>query len=129
MQFSLNLGMSHQKSAQLYIYFTIVNIISRVVLGLLASKVKLSPLVLLQLAELACGISVLLLSLAKTYSHLVGFCIAFGFGNGGFITFQVLFAMSVVEPVKSGLSLGVTYLVGSIAVISGPPFAGNGKGA
>jgi len=124
MQFSVDLGMSHRKSAQLYIYFAIATIIARLVSGHLATMVNLSPLTSLQLTEFFCAISVILLPLAKTYSHLVVFCVAYGLTSGAAITVNILFVTSVVEPAKGGISIGVSFMFSSLTVISGPPLAG-----
>lgn len=61
---------------------------------------------------------------AKKYSHFVTYSVVYGIISGGFITSQNVFLQSILEPEKSAIGLGMGYMVFSVAVAGGPPFAG-----
>lgn len=84
----------------------------------------ITPLQGIQIAVLTIGLSFMLTTLAKAYLHLVFFACIFGFCNGIFVTSQVLFLQSVLEPSKSSIGLGMGYFVSSLGVCVGAPLAG-----
>jgi predicted MFS family arabinose efflux permease len=123
-RFAEDLDISSKDASLLFIYIGICSTISRIVIGQVIDKKWLTALQCVQLCSFTMGVSIVLSSFAKEYSHFVMFAVAFGVTNGGFVTAQSVFLQTILEPDKSAIGLGMGYMVFSVAVCAGPPFAG-----
>lgn len=124
MRFAKDLSVSSKKASYLLIAIGLFSSLARVLFGAVLDRKWISPLMGVQLATLLMGISYIVSTQSTNYFHLVLFASAYGITNGLFVTSQVIFLQTSVQPSKSSIGLGMGYFVSSIAVCGGPPFVG-----
>ncbi|XP_043924166.1 monocarboxylate transporter 4-like [Protopterus annectens] len=104
-----------------------VDIFARPACGVIAGLKWVRPrcVYLFGFAMLFNGVTDLVSSMSKTYGGLVVFCIFFGISYGmvGALQFEVL--MAIVGTQKFSSAIGLVLLAEAVAVLVGPPSAGN----
>lgn len=113
------------KSSLLFIYIGIFSTLSRIVIGKIIERKWLTPIQGVQFSSFLIGISLILFSQAKIYSHFITFAVFYGFANGGYTVSQAVFYMTCFSDLKMA-SVGWTtaYVFSAVALFIGPPFAG-----
>ena len=86
MRFAEDLRFSSKDASLLFIYIGLCSTLARIVVGITFDKKWITSMHGVQLSSLTIGLAIALFSLAKTYGHFVVFAVAYGLGNGAFIT-------------------------------------------
>lgn len=124
--YAKELGNEDTKSALLLTILGFVDIFARPTCGIIAGLRWVRPrcVYLFSFALIFNGITDLVGSLSKDYNSLVVFCIFFGISYGmvGALQFEVL--MAIVGTEKFSSAIGLVLLLEAIAVLVGPPSAG-----
>ena len=77
-----------------------------------------------QVSELIAGTSILVVTMATSYVHMVVFIVIYGFCDGVFITTLNVLLLSGVSPSKASVALGWQMQTSLLFLASGPPVAG-----
>ena len=118
--------MSADAASRLFIYIGIFTFIGRLLSGVLSNMRRVNPVYVFMFGIILDGSSVIFLSQAKNYGHLIAFSILYGLADGFVIgTFNILI-LYCVEPSKRASAFGVSALFYGIATATGPPLAGRG---
>lgn len=124
--YAKELGNEDTKSALLLTILGFIDIFARPTCGIIAGLKWVRPrcVYLFSFAMIFNGTTDIIGSLATDYSSLVVFCIFFGISYGmvGALQFEVL--MAIVGTEKFSSAIGLVLLVEAIAVLVGPPGAG-----
>ena len=124
--YAKDLKYEDNKSALLLTILGMIDIFARPTCGIIAGLKWVRPhcVYLLGFAILFNGITDLVGSMAKDYAALVVFCVFFGISYGmvGALQFEVL--MSIVGTEKFPSAIGLVLLMEAMAVLVGPPSAG-----
>lgn len=124
--YAKELGNEDTKSALLLTILGFIDIFARPTCGIIAGLKWVRPrcVYLFSFAMLFNGTTDLIGSQAKDYSSLVVFCVFFGISYGmvGALQFEVL--MTIVGTEKFSSAIGLVLLMEAIAVLVGPPGAG-----
>ena len=70
------------------------------------------------------GASILAVTMATSYAHMIAFVVIYGFCDGLFITTLNILVITCVRPSKVPVALGWQLQVTSLFLASGPPVAG-----
>ena len=97
---------------------------ARLLIGRLCDMKSVNIRYINQLGIAVAGLVTLLLPLAKSYSSVAFYAVAFGFSDGTFITSQNVILLSIVGPERRDAAFGFGCMLCSFAVASGPPLAG-----
>lgn len=118
--------MSADAASRLFIYIGIFTFIGRLLSGILSNMRHVNAIYVFMFGIILDGSSVIFLSQAKNYGHLITFSILYGLADGFVIgTFNILI-LYCVEPSKRASAFGVSALFYGITVATGPPLAGRG---
>lgn len=124
--YAKELGNEDTKSALLLTILGFIDIFARPTCGIIAGLKWVRPrcVYLFSFAMIFNGVTDLVGSMAKDYASLVVFCIFFGISYGmvGALQFEVL--MAIVGTEKFSSAIGLVLLVEAVAVLVGPPGAG-----
>lgn len=124
--YAKELGNEDTKSALLLTILGFIDIFARPTCGIIAGLKWVRPrcVYLFSFAMLFNGATDIIGSMAKDYPSLVVFCIFFGISYGmvGALQFEVL--MAIVGTERFSSAIGLVLLVEAIAVLVGPPGAG-----
>ncbi|XP_026181020.1 monocarboxylate transporter 4-like isoform X2 [Mastacembelus armatus] len=124
--YAKELGNEDTKSALLLTILGFIDIFARPTCGMIAGLKWVRPrcVYLFSFALIFNGTTDLVGSQAKDYASLVVFCVFFGvsYGMVGALQFEVL--MAIVGTEKFSSAIGLVLLVEAIAVLVGPPSAG-----
>lgn len=124
--YAKELGNEDTKSALLLTILGFIDIFARPTCGIIAGLKWVRPrcVYLFSFAMIFNGVTDLVGSMSKDYSSLVVFCIFFGISYGmvGALQFEVL--MAIVGTEKFSSAIGLVLLVEAVAVLVGPPGAG-----
>ena len=77
-----------------------------------------------QIAEMVAGMSILFVTMATSYVHMIVFIVIFGFCDGAYITTLNLIAITCTSPDKIALALAWQMQMSSFTTASGPPIVG-----
>uniref|UniRef100_A0A8C4SAQ5 Solute carrier family 16 member 8 n=1 Tax=Erpetoichthys calabaricus TaxID=27687 RepID=A0A8C4SAQ5_ERPCA len=127
--YAKDMGVPDQEAAFLLSIIGFIDIFARPTCGFFAGLQRLRPKVayLFSFALLFNGLTDVCSAKATDYTGLVIFCVFFGISYGmvGALQFEVL--MGIVGSQKFPSALGLVLLIEALAVLIGPPSAGNGK--
>ena len=125
-KFAEGLSVSADAASRLFIYIGIFTFIGRLLSGILSNMRRVNAIYVFMFGIVLDGSSVIFLSQAKNYGHLIAFSILYGLADGFVIgTFNILI-LYCVEPSKRASAFGVSALFYGITVATGPPLAGRG---
>lgn len=128
--YAKDLGTADARAAFLLTVLGLIDVFARPAAGLVAGLPKVRPYsaYLLSFAMFFNGFTDLTGSTASDYGGLVVFCIFFGISYGmvGALQFEVL--MAIVGTQKFSSAIGLLLLLEAIAVLIGPPSAGESCG-
>lgn len=124
--YAKELGNEDTKSALLLTILGFIDIFARPTCGIIAGMKWVRPrcVYFFSFAMIFNGVTDIVGSMSKDYSSLVVFCIFFGISYGmvGALQFEVL--MAIVGTEKFSSAIGLVLLVEAVAVLVGPPGAG-----
>lgn len=123
-KFAQDLGTSFSAASRLVLYLGITAVVGRFAGGFLCSIKQLKNLYILQGAGLINGISMMLLTLAQSYSPLVAYAFTFGFCDGVTATVMNIEAVTCVDHYRAASSFGHFLLTISVTTLVGPPISG-----
>lgn len=123
-KFAQDLGTSFSAASRLVLYLGITAVVGRFAGGFLCSIKQLKNLYILQGAGLINGISMMLLTLAQSYSPLVAYALTFGFCDGVTATVMNIEAVTCVDHYRAASSFGHFLLTISVTTLVGPPISG-----
>ena len=123
-KFSLDLHVTADAASRLFIYIGITTFIGRLLSGFLCNMRRVNPIYVLMFGFSLDGSSVVFISQAKNYGHLIAFSFLYGLADGFVIgTFNIII-LYCVEKSKRASAFGVSALFYGITVACGPPLAG-----
>ena len=118
------IGIEADPASRLLVYFGLASCTGRLVTGRLCDFKKVNALYAYQVAQLVAGTSIIAVTMATTYSHMVVFNLIYGFCDGAFATTHNVLLMTCVSPPKVPVAIGWQLQIGSFFLASGPPVAG-----
>ena len=119
--------MSADAASRLFIYIGITTFIGRLLSGFLCNMRRVNPIYVYMLGLVLDGSSVVYLTQAKNYGHLIAFSFFYGLADGLVIgTFNITI-LYCVEPRKRASAFGLSAIFYGITVATGPPLAGTVK--
>ena len=116
--------MTADAASKLFIYIGVTTFIGRMLSGILSNIRRVNPIYVYMFGLILDGSSVVFLSQAKNYAHLIIFSLLYGLADGFVIgTFNIII-LYCVEPSKRASAFGVSALFYGTTVACGPPLAG-----
>ena len=124
MRFCEDIGIAADAASRLFVYYGLATCVGRLVSGRLCDSQKVNTFYVYQAAELVLGSSILVVTMAKSYVHVIVFVVLYGFCDGVFITTLSVLVITSVVPPKFPVALGWQLHISSLFLASGPPVAG-----
>lgn len=124
MRFCEDIGIAADAASKLFVYYGLATCVGRLVSGRLCDSQKVNTFYVYQAAELVLGSSILVVTIAKSYVHMIVFIVLYGFCDGVFITTLSVLVITSVVPLKVPVALGWQLQISSLFLASGPPVAG-----
>ena len=118
------LGIPRDKSARLYIYYSLTSFFSRHAVCKLADVKLVRTVRLYQVSVAAAGINFMFIPAAKSYEHLVGIFVVYGVFDGGSMVLFTLILLECVGQQRMNRAWGIFGAVQQIAAATGTPLAG-----
>ena len=119
-----DIGISADAASRLLVYYGITSCAGRLVSGQLCDSQKVNTFFVYQVAELVLGTSVLFVTMATSFVHMVVFIVIYGFCDGVFITTLNVLVLKCVIQRKVPVALAWQMQACSLFLASGPPVAG-----
>ena len=104
---------------------SISSIFGKLIFGYVGGLKNVNRLNHFQFFLLMMSVSLTLLPLAETYTHLLLFSISFGLFDGGFACYIISLTSEIVGLDQLAVGFGMMYSVTSLFSLVGPPLAGN----
>lgn len=124
-RFSEGLHVSAHAASRLFIYIGITTFIGRLLSGILCNIPAVNPIYVFMIGLVLDGSSVILLTQAKNYGHLIAFSFLYGFADGFEIgTFNICMINNYTEPRKKASAFGLSAIFYGTMTAAGPPLAG-----
>ena len=124
MRFCEDIGIAADAASRLFVYYGLATCVGRLVSGRLCDSQKVNTFYVYQAAELVLGSSILVVTMAKSYVHMIVFIVLYGFCDGVFITTLSVLVITSVVPPKVPVALSWQLQISSLFLASGPPVAG-----
>ena len=124
MAYCADIGISPDAASRLFVYFGLASCAGRLVSGRLCDFQKVNTFYVYQVAELVAGTSILLVTMATSYTHMITFAVIYGFCDGVFITTLNVLLITCVSPPKVSVAIGWQMQISSFFLASGAPVAG-----
>ena len=124
MRFSEDIGISADAASRLFIYYGLASCVARLIAGRLCDFQKVNTWYVYQAAELALGTSILVVTMATSYVHMIVFIVFYGFCDGVFSTTLNVLFLTCVSQSQVPFAIGWGLQITSIVVAGGPPVAG-----
>ena len=124
MRYCEDIGITADAASRLFVYYGIASCVARLISGRLCDFQKVNTFYVYQVAELVVGTSILAVTMATSYVHLIVFVVIYGFCDGLFITTLNVLVITCVRPLKVPVALGWQLQVTSLFLASGSPIAG-----
>ncbi|KAJ7393162.1 hypothetical protein OS493_006128 [Desmophyllum pertusum] len=119
-----DIGITADAASRLFVYYGIASCVGRLVSGRLCDFEKVNTFYVYQVSELIAGTSILVVTMATSYVHMVVFIVIYGLCDGAFITTLNVLLMTCVSPQKVPIAIGWEMQISSFFLASGPPVAG-----
>ena len=119
-----DIGISADAASRLFVYFGLASCAGRLVSGRLCDFQRVNTFYVYQVAELVAGTSILLVTMATSYIHMIIFAVIYGFCDGVFITTLNVLLITCVSPPKVPVAIGWEMQISSFFLASGAPVAG-----
>ena len=119
-----DMGITPGAASRLFVYYGLASCTGRLVSGRLCDFEKVNTFYVYQVAELVLGTSMLMVTLATSYMHMIIFIVIYGFCDGVFITTLNVLLITCVSHQKVAVAIGWEMQVSSFFLASGPPVAG-----
>ena len=124
MQYCEEIGIKADVASRLFVYYGLASCAGRLVSGRLCDFEKVNTFYVYQVAELVTGTSIIVVTMATSYAHMVVFIVIYGFCDGAFITTLNVLLMTCVTAQKVPVAIGWEMQISSFFLASGPPIAG-----
>lgn len=119
-----DLGIPADKSSTLFTFIGIFATIGRLCAGCLCDLKYVNSRLLYQASVLLSSASIMLLTVAKTYTPLAAVVIIFSLGDGLVVSTYVIELFKSVKESERALCLGFCMMAGGALIFCGPPLAG-----
>lgn len=120
----LEIGISADSAAKLFIFLGLASTVSRVVTGKLCDIPWVNTIFIYQFGDLLVAFMTIALPLLKDYMGILAFAVVYGVGDGIFITTMNSLLMFTVDEKRRAAALGLGSCLLSLGVAGGPPLAG-----
>ena len=124
MKYCEEIGIEAGAASRLFVYYGIASCVGRLVSGRLCDFEKVNTFYVYQTAELVTGASIIIVTMATSYGHVVVFIAIYGFCDGAFITTLNVLLLTCVSPPKIPVAISWEMQISSFFLVSGPPIAG-----
>lgn len=119
-----DLGIPADKSSTLFTFIGIFSAIGRLCAGWLCDIKYVNSRLLYQASVLLTGVSIMLLTVPKTYTPLAVIVIIFSLADGLVVSTYIIELFKSVEESERALCLGFSMMAGGVLVFGGPPLTG-----
>jgi len=123
-RFSEDIGITADAASRLYIYYGLASCVARLISGRLCDFQKINTFYVYQAAELVLGTSILVVTMATSYTHMIVFVVIFGFCDGLFMTTLNVLVITCVSQSQVPVAIGWELQITPIVAVGGPPAAG-----
>ncbi|XP_020630410.1 monocarboxylate transporter 3-like [Orbicella faveolata] len=123
-RFCEDIGITADAASRLFIYYGLASCIARLISGRLCDFQKVNTFYVYQAAELVLGTTILVVTMASSYAHMIAFVVIYGFCDGLFITTLNVLVITCVSQSQVPFAIGWELQITSIVVAGGPPAAG-----
>ena len=124
MRYCEDIGITPDAASRLFVYYGLASCVGRLVSGRLCDFQRVNSFYVYQVAELVAGASILVVTMATSYVHMVVFIVVYGFCDGVFITTLNVLLITCVSPQKVSVAIGWEMQISSLFLASGAPVAG-----
>ncbi|XP_022793943.1 monocarboxylate transporter 12-like [Stylophora pistillata] len=119
-----DIGITADAASRLFVYYGLASCAGRLVSGRLCDFKMINTYFVYQIAEIVAGMSILFVTMATSYIHMMVFIVIFGFCDGAYITTLNILAITCTSPDKTALALAWQMQMSSFTTASGPPIVG-----
>ena len=119
-----DIGITPDAASRLFVYYGLASCVGRLVSGRLCDFQRVNSFYVYQLAELVAGTSILVVTMATSYVHMIVFIVIYGCCDGVFITTLNVLLITCVSPQKVSVAIGWEMQISSLFLASGAPIAG-----
>jgi len=123
-RFCEDIGITADAASRLFIYYGLASCIARLISGRLCDFQKVNTFYVYQAAELVLGTTILVVTMASSYAHMIAFVVIYGFCDGLFITTLNVLVITCVSQSQVPFAIGWELQITSIVVAGGPPAVG-----
>ena len=124
MRYCEDIGITADAASRLFVYYGLASCAGRLVSGRLCDFQKVNTFFVYQIAEFVAGASILVVTMATSYVHMVVFIVIFGFCDGAYISTLNILCITCTSPQKIAVALGWQMQISSLFTASGPPVVG-----
>lgn len=124
MRYCEDIDITADAASRLFVYYGLASCFGRLASGRLCDFKKVNTFYVYQMAELVAGASILAVTIAASYVHMIVFVVIYGFCDGVFITTLNVLLITCVSPQKVSVAIGWEMQISSLFLASGAPVAG-----
>ena len=107
MRFCEDIGIAADAASRLFVYYRLASCVGRLASCRLCDFQRVNTFHVYQVAELVLVMSILFVTMATSYVHMIVFIVLYGFCDGVFITTLSVLVITRVVPPKVPAALGV----------------------
>ncbi|XP_022782980.1 monocarboxylate transporter 12-like isoform X3 [Stylophora pistillata] len=122
--YCLELGISADSASRFFIPFGLSSSVARVVTGRICDATWVNTIYIYQFGALLDGFAIVVLPVIRNYAGIQVFAVIYGIADGVLISTMNSLLMFSVHEKRRAAALGVGNSLLSLAMASGPPFAG-----
>ncbi|CAD5221839.1 unnamed protein product [Bursaphelenchus xylophilus] len=116
-------GVSPEQTKYLVVILGLVNLVARVLCGLISDHPKVDPLVVSNWALIIGGIATILVPFADSFFLFALYCFPFAFGVACFAALRSVICVELLGVEKLTNAYGILLMFMGVAALAGPPFA------
>ncbi|KAJ7330737.1 hypothetical protein OS493_021666 [Desmophyllum pertusum] len=117
-------GISPDSSSRLLMFYGLTSCFARLVTGRVCNLTWINPHFVFQVGSFIAALSVIFVTLARSYIGFLSCSVLFGLGGGISIATSNLIFLTCVDPGRRASAFGLASCLGSLSILSSPPLAG-----
>ncbi|KAJ7369308.1 hypothetical protein OS493_039875 [Desmophyllum pertusum] len=117
-------GISPGSSSRLLMFYGLTSCFARLVTGRVCNLTWINPHFVFQVGSFIAALSVIFVTLARSYIGFLSCSVLFGLGAGISIATSNLIFLTCVDPGRRASAFGLASCLGSLSILSSPPLAG-----
>ncbi|CAD5215874.1 unnamed protein product [Bursaphelenchus okinawaensis] len=116
-------GVEPEHTKYLVVILGLVNLVARVLCGVISDHPKVDPLVVSNWALIIGGVATILVPFANTFFLFALYCLPFAFGVACFAALRSVICVELLGVEKLTNAYGILLMFMGVAALAGPPFA------